>query len=206
MKDAGKIQEDHIYLVNGENEYVSFMNAQTLTEAQQEMARTNIDAVSSGELSDEIEKINTTITNTTDSLSSSINQTKIDLETKFTNANNITSGTLAAERLAISGVTAGSYGQSESLSLEHGDSFSIPLIEVDEKGRVTQASSASMSLPATIAADRVSAADTALQSGMKVTNNADWGTPMLRNVYAGTADLVAGTTALPSGVIYLVYE
>ena len=34
----------------------------------------------------------------------------------------------------------------------------------------------------------------------------DYSTQRLRNIYAGTADMTAGTTALPNGVIYLVYE
>ena len=36
--------------------------------------------------------------------------------------------------------------------------------------------------------------------------NTDYGTARLRNIYAGTADLTAGSSAVPSGYIYIVYE
>ncbi|WP_313133735.1 hypothetical protein [Anaerocolumna sp.] len=37
-------------------------------------------------------------------------------------------------------------------------------------------------------------------------SSADYGTARLRNIYAGTADLTAGASALPSGYLYIVYE
>jgi hypothetical protein len=55
------------------------------------------------------------------------------------NADNITSGTLAAARLADSGVAAGTYG----------DSTHVSQVTVDVKGRVTAASNVALSLPAT---------------------------------------------------------
>ena len=204
MKDAGQIQDDHLYLVNGENHYVSFGEEQNLTEAQQALARNNIDAVSTAELAIQVDNINTTITNSNTTLQSSINQTKTDLEIKFANADNITSGILDANRLATSGVTAGTYGQSSDKNLSHGDTFDIPYITIDNKGRVTSASSNTITLPSSIDAANVNSGT--LASEMKVANNANWNEAMLRNVYAGTADLVAGQTQLTSGVIYLVYE
>lgn len=36
--------------------------------------------------------------------------------------------------------------------------------------------------------------------------NQDAATPLIRNIYAGTADMTSGTTALATGSIYLVYE
>jgi hypothetical protein len=52
----------------------------------------------------------------------------------FTNATNISTGTLNPERLAISGVTAGTYGNTTA----------IPILTVDEKGRITLANTASV--------------------------------------------------------------
>jgi hypothetical protein len=39
-----------------------------------------------------------------------------------------------------------------------------------------------------------------------VANNTELSRVQLRNVYAGTSDLTAGTTALTTGVIYYQYE
>lgn len=39
-----------------------------------------------------------------------------------------------------------------------------------------------------------------------ITNPPDVATPLVRNIYAGTADLEAGVSALESGTIYFVYE
>lgn len=54
--------------------------------------------------------------------------------TYFTNATNISTGTLSADRLALSGVTAGTYGSNTS----------IPIITVDDKGRITFANTAAV--------------------------------------------------------------
>ena len=54
-----------------------------------------------------------------------------------TNASNISSGTLDAARLAASGVTAGTTGSATA----------IPVITVDDKGRVTGVSSSAISVP-----------------------------------------------------------
>ena len=50
--------------------------------------------------------------------------------------------------LANSGVTAGSYGPSANASPAHGKTFSVPYITVDAKGRVTSASTKTITLPA----------------------------------------------------------
>ena len=50
--------------------------------------------------------------------------------------------------LANSGVTAGSYGPSEAASPTHGGTFSVPYVTVDAKGRVTAASTITITLPA----------------------------------------------------------
>lgn len=38
------------------------------------------------------------------------------------------------------------------------------------------------------------------------TNNSDITTPQIREIYAGTTDLTAGSTPLPTGTLYFVYE
>ena len=50
--------------------------------------------------------------------------------------------------LANSGVTAGSYGPSAAASPAHGGTFSVPYVTVDAKGRVTAASTITITLPA----------------------------------------------------------
>ena len=62
------------------------------------------------------------------------------------NASNISSGTLAKERLATSGATAGTYGAAASPA--HGGTFAIPSITVDTYGRVTNATTVNITLPA----------------------------------------------------------
>jgi len=63
------------------------------------------------------------------------------------NASNISSGTLNASRLADSGVGADSYGPSSDASPGHEGTFSVPYITVDAKGRVTAASTKTITLP-----------------------------------------------------------
>ena len=64
------------------------------------------------------------------------------------NASNISSGTLAKERLATSGATAGSYGPSANASPAYGGTFSVPYLTVDTYGRVTAVSTKTITLPA----------------------------------------------------------
>ena len=53
-----------------------------------------------------------------------------------------------ATTLANSGVTAGSYGPSANATPAHSGTFSVPYITVDAKGRVTSASTKTITLPA----------------------------------------------------------
>lgn len=57
-------------------------------------------------------------------------------------------GWSVATTLSNSGVTAGSYGQAENASPTHKGTFSVPYITVDAKGRVTAASTKTITLPA----------------------------------------------------------
>ena len=57
-------------------------------------------------------------------------------------------GWSVATTLANSGVTAGSYGPSANASPAHKGTFSVPYITVDAKGRVTAASTKTITLPA----------------------------------------------------------
>ena len=56
-------------------------------------------------------------------------------------------GWSVATTLANSGVTAGSYGPSANASPAHSGTFSVPYITVDAKGRVTAASTKTITLP-----------------------------------------------------------
>lgn len=59
------------------------------------------------------------------------------------------SGSVDASVLPNSGATAGSYGDSGSTrTVSNGDTFSIPYVTVDAKGRVTSASTKTMTLNA----------------------------------------------------------
>ena len=59
-----------------------------------------------------------------------------------------TAGWSVATTLANSGVTAGSYGPAANASPAHGAGFSVPYVTVDAKGRVTAASTKTITLPA----------------------------------------------------------
>lgn len=59
-------------------------------------------------------------------------------------------GWSVATTLSNSGVTAGSYGASANASPGYGGTFSVPYITVDAKGRVTAASTKTITLPANI--------------------------------------------------------
>ena len=58
-----------------------------------------------------------------------------------------TAGWSVATTLSNSGVTAGSYGPSANASPAHSGTFSVPYITVDAKGRVTSASTKTITLP-----------------------------------------------------------
>lgn len=64
------------------------------------------------------------------------------------NASNISSGTLSADRLSNSGAAAGSYGPNANATPGYGGTFNVPYITVDGKGRVTAASTKTITIPA----------------------------------------------------------
>lgn len=63
------------------------------------------------------------------------------------NASNISSGTLAAARLATSGVTAGNYGPSANATASHGGKITVPYVTVDTYGRITACKNITYTLP-----------------------------------------------------------
>ena len=58
----------------------------------------------------------------------------------------------------------------------------------------------------THAASNITAGTLAGQVVANATAQASIGVAQVRNIYAGTADLTAGSSALPTGTIYIVYE
>lgn len=64
-----------------------------------------------------------------------------------TGSSSSTAGWSVATTLASSGVTAGSYGPSANASPSAGGTFSVPYVTVDAKGRVTAASTKTITLP-----------------------------------------------------------
>ena len=64
------------------------------------------------------------------------------------NATNISSGTLAVDRLPGSAVTIGTYGPAAGGTLSHSGTFDVPDFTVDAKGRITGAHTRTFTLPA----------------------------------------------------------
>jgi len=64
------------------------------------------------------------------------------------NASYLISGTLSADRLATSGATAGSYGDSSAQTPGYGSTFKVPYVTVDNKGRVTSINDHTVKIPA----------------------------------------------------------
>ena len=62
-------------------------------------------------------------------------------------ASKVGSGTLDTARLPTSGVTSGSYGPAANATPEHGGTFSVPYVTVDDKGRTTAAATKTITLP-----------------------------------------------------------
>lgn len=62
-------------------------------------------------------------------------------------AESLSTGTVPLARLADSGVDAGTYGPDTNVNADYGDTFEVPQVIVDAKGRVTFATERTISLP-----------------------------------------------------------
>lgn len=72
----------------------------------------------------------------------------IELTGDVTGSHSSTGGWSIATTLKNSGVTAGSYGPTGNVSPDHEESFVVPQITVDAKGRVTSVTNRTITLPA----------------------------------------------------------
>lgn len=88
--------------------------------------------------------------------------------------------------LANSGVTAGSYGQSTSVSPGHSGTFTVPYVTVDAKGRVTSISNQTITLPSD------NNTDTKVTQTVRTTNGAF--PLLLRGTSAGTTTTTTTTS------------
>lgn len=107
------------------------------------------------------------------------------------NASNISSGTLSADRLATSGVTAGSYGPSSGVTLTSAGTFTVPYFTVDNKGRVTAASTKTMTVPTIGDATITISAGDGLTTGGSFTTNATSNKTITLAIGAGAGLTVA---------------
>lgn len=96
-----------------------------------------------------------------------------------------------AVTLANSGVTAGNYGLSANATPAHSGTFNVPYITVDAKGRVTGASTKTVTLPASYSLPN---ATSSVLGGVKVGTNI--------SVSSGTISVANGTTSA-KGVVQL---
>ena len=96
-----------------------------------------------------------------------------------------------ATTLSNSGVTAGSYGPSKNASPAHKGTFSVPYITVDAKGRVTAASTKTITLPADNDTKYTHPSHTAKSSGLYKITVDSYG-----HVSAATAVVKADITGL----------
>ena len=97
-----------------------------------------------------------------------------------------------AVALAASGVTAGNYGPSDNASPSHGGTFSVPYVTVDTYGRVTAASTKTITLPTyTIGNATITlSAGKGLTDGGNFTTNATSNKTVTFNIGAGTGIVV----------------
>lgn len=95
--------------------------------------------------------------------------------------------------LGSSGVTAASYGPSSNASPAHGGTFSVPYFTVDSKGRVTSASTKTITLPAS------GNTDTKVTQAAAISTNGDY--PVLLGYSTATTSLT-NTVNKTSSLLY----
>ena len=128
----------------------------------------------------------------------------IELTGDATGSASSQAGWSIAVTLANSGVTLGSYGPSANVSPAHGGTFSVPYITVDAKGRVTAASTKTITLPtySVMGAASASAAGTsglvpapaAGKNTAFLRGDGTWVVPTNTTYSAGTGLTLSGTT------------
>lgn len=106
--------------------------------------------------------------------------------------------------LTASGVTAGSYGPSANATLTSAGTFSVPYFTVDSKGRVTAASTKTMTMPTIGNATITIAAGNGLTTGGSFTTNATSAKTITLNVGAGagltvSADAIGHSNNITAG-------
>ena len=116
----------------------------------------------------------------------------VELTGDVTGSASSKAGWSVSTTLSNSGVSAGSYGPSSNSSPSHGSTFSVPYITVDAKGRVTSASTKSITLPSD------NNTDTLVTQNKSTTNNTY---PILMTPTANaSSDQGAKTSIFATGV------
>lgn len=154
------------------------------------------------------------ITNWNNKTSNTGTVTKVTAGTGLTGGDITSTGTIA---LNTSGVTAGSYGPSVNASPGYGVSFNVPYITVDKYGRITSASTKTVTLPSSdntwrpitdsvsTVSNTTSASATAVKSAYdKAVSAYDLAASKTANVGTVTGVKINGSTKTPSsGVVDL---
>lgn len=152
-----------------------------------------------------------------------------DIQTNLTNHENDTVKHItAAERTAWNGKAAGNHNHDGTYLKTETDptvpawakAASKPAYTAAEVGADPAGSAAGVQSgldahtgnkanPHGVTAEQVGAVPTGgttMTGALKAMSNAAVGTAQMRNIYAGTADMTAGSTSLATGTIYLMYE
>ena len=120
--------------------------------------------------------------------------TSVATGTGLTGGTITTSGTIG---LANSGVTAGSYGPSANASPAHSETFSVPYVTVDSTGRITAASTKTITLPADN--NTTYSAGTGLSLSGTTFNHSN-------SITAGTVGTSSATSGSTVAIPYITYD